>query len=98
MKNNNKATKMQLAKKRSVKAPVSCLQTKKVSTELALLSKQLKGSLQYRIGVNRATARTAKKNMYYVGMDLGDKKSNYCFLDATGDIMQKEFWQRTRRN
>ena len=85
MKNNIKATKMQLAKKRSVKAPVSCLQTKKVSNELALLSKQLRGSLRDRTRVSRATSR-AMKSSYYVGMDLGDKKSNYCFLGATGDI------------
>jgi hypothetical protein len=46
MKNNIKATKMQLAEIRSVKAPVSCLQTRKVSNELVLLSNQLKGSLR----------------------------------------------------
>jgi hypothetical protein len=66
MKNNIKATKMQLAEKRSVKAPVSCLQTKKVSNEIAFLSKQLKGFLRDRTGANRASARAAKKNSYIV--------------------------------
>jgi hypothetical protein len=31
-------------------------------------------------------ARAAKEVSCYVGMDLGDKHSNYCFIDAKGDI------------
>ena len=77
MKNNIKATKMQLAKNHPVKMQISCVQTKKVSREHKQLSERLKRG---------SRARTAKEVSYYVGIDLGDKKSNYCFLDAEGNI------------
>ena len=82
MKNNIKATKMQLAKKHSVKAQISITQTKKVSTELGQVSERLKHSLRDR----GSRARAAKQVSCYVGMDLGDKNSNYCFLDARGNM------------
>ena len=82
MKNISKATKMQLAKNPAVKAQINDVQTKKVSTELEQVGKRLKHSLRNR----RRRARAAKEVSCYVGMDLGDKKSNYCFIDAKGNI------------
>jgi len=82
MKNISKATKMQLAKKHPVKAQISCTQQKKVSREIERLSERLKHPM--RDHGNRA--RAAKEISCYVGIDLGDKKSNYCFLDAKGNI------------
>jgi transposase len=75
MKNISKATKMQLAKKDPVK--ISSTPTKKVSAEMEQLSEQLKRG---------SRARAAKEDSCYVGIDLGDKKSNYCFIDAKGNI------------
>jgi hypothetical protein len=82
MKNNIKATKMQLAKKHPVKTQISSKQTKNVSREIDHLSERLK-HLMRDCG---SQARAAKKVSFCVGIDLGDKKSNYCFLDAKGNI------------
>jgi transposase len=81
MKNNIKATKMQLAKKHSVKTQISCEQTKKASIEIEQLSERIKHPMRDR----GSRARAAKEVSFYVGIDLGDKKSNYCFLDAKGN-------------
>jgi transposase len=57
------------------------------------------------VGTNRGDARRSRKRQscssdrIHCGVDLGDKKSNYCYLDATGKILiegslattQKEF-------
>ena len=82
MKNNIKATTMQLAKNHSVKAQITGTQTKKASRE----SEQLSERLKYPIRDGGSRARAAKEVNCYVGIDLGDKKSNYCFLDAKGNI------------
>ncbi len=82
MKDNIKATKMQLAKKHPVKAQINCVQTKKVSIEPDQERERVKHSLRNR----GSRVRAAKEVSCYVGMDLGDKKSNYCFLDAKGNI------------
>ena len=57
MKNNIKATKMQLAKKHPVKAQISNTQTKKVSKEIGQLSERLKHPMRDR----GSRARTAKQ-------------------------------------
>jgi len=80
VKNNIKATRMQLGKKHSVQ--ISRVQTKKVSIESDPERERLKLTLRNR--GSRASA--AKKVSCYVGMDLGDKNSNYCFIDAKGNI------------
>ena len=82
MKNNIKATKMQLAKKHTVKTQISDVQTKKVSIETDPERERLKHSLRNR----GSRARSAKEVSCHVGMDLGDKKSNYCFVDEKGNI------------
>ena len=82
MKNNIKATKMQLAKKHALKVQINDAQTKKVSTELEQVCERVKHSLRHR----GPRTRTAKQVRYYVGMDIGDKNSNYCFIDAKGNI------------
>ena len=82
MKNNIKTTKMQLAKKHAVKPQINDAQTKKVSIEREQVSERLKHSLRNR----GRRARAVKQVSCYVGMDLGDKNSNYCFIDAKGNI------------
>ena len=82
MKNNSKATKMKLAKKHPVKTQISNTQTKKVSQEIEQLFERLRHPIRDR----GSRARAAKEISCCVGMDLGDKKSNYCFLDAKGNI------------
>jgi transposase len=82
MKNNIKATKMQSVKKHLVKTQISGMQTKKVSREIELLSEHM----QHPIRDHGSRARAAKEVSFYVGIDLGDKKSNDCFLDAKGNI------------
>jgi transposase len=84
MRNNTKAAKMQLAKKDSMKTQAGDEQTKKSSKEINQLSEQMKISLRNRGKSSRAKA--AKDISAYVGIDLGDKKSNYCFIDADGNI------------
>jgi hypothetical protein len=78
MKNSIKATKMQLAKKHPVKARISNMQTKKESREIEQLSNRMKHPMRD----HGSQARAAKEVSFYIGIDLGDKKSNYCFLDA----------------
>ena len=82
MKNNIKATKMQLAKKHLVKAQISTTQTKKESREIEQLSQRMKHPIRER----GSRTRAAKAVRFYIGIDLGDKKSNYCFLDTKGNI------------
>jgi transposase len=82
MKNNIKATKMQSAKKQPVKAQITRVATKKASSELEQLSERMKHPMRDR----GSQARAAKEVSFCVGIDLGDKKSNYCFLDAKGNI------------
>lgn len=84
MKNNTKAAKMQLAKKDSVKTKANDEQTKKASKDIEQLSKRLTQS--WRIRGKSSRAETARELSAYVGIDLGDKKSNYCFIDAEGNI------------
>lgn len=57
MKNNNKATQMQLAKNHSVKAQISSVQAKKVSRELEQVGKRLRNSSRDR----GSRARAAKE-------------------------------------
>ncbi len=82
MKNISKASKMQLAKKRLVRTQIHSTQTKKVSREINQLSERIKHPKRNR----GSQARAAKEVSFYVGIDLGDKTSNYCFLDAKGNI------------
>jgi len=82
MKNNIKATKMQSAKKQPVKVQITRVVTKKGSREIEHLSERMKHPMRDR----GSQARAAKEVSFYVGIDLGDKKSNYCFLDAKGNI------------
>ena len=82
MKNISKATNMQSAKKHPVKAQITRVVTKKASRELEQLSERIKHPTPDR----GSQARAAKEVSFYVGIDLGDKKSNYCFLDAKGNI------------
>jgi hypothetical protein len=82
MKNHIKATKMQLAKKHPVKTQISSTQTKKASREIEDLS----GRFKHPMRNSGSQARAAKEVSFYVGIDLGDNKSNYCFLDAKGNI------------
>lgn len=83
MKNISKARKMQLAKKHCVKTQIGSAPTKKVSREIEQASEGLKHPIEDR----GSRARAAKEVRFYVGIDLGDKKSNYCFLDAKGNIV-----------
>ena len=89
MKNNIKATKMQLAKKHPVKTQISSTQTKKVSTELERVGERLKHDRR---------ARSAKQVSCYVGMDLGDKKRITASWMRKEICLQKELWQRHRRS
>ena len=94
MKNNIKAPKMQLAKKHPVKTQISSMQTKKVSREIEQVSDRFKHPKRDCGSHERA----AKEISFYIGIDLGDKKSNYCFLDAKRISLQKEHWQGCRRS
>lgn len=85
MKNIIKAPKMQLAKKQSKQ--INNLQTKKASIEPQPLSEPLK---------HRSRARAIKEVGFYVGIDLGDKKSNYCFIDVKGTIFAEGVFATTQ--
>jgi transposase len=82
MKNNIKANKTQSAKKHLAKKRNGYEQTEKVSRKLEKPEEQLKHSLRDR----GSRAKAAKQIGAYVGIDLGDRKSNYCFIDAEGSI------------
>jgi transposase len=81
MKNNIKAAKMQLAKKDSAKTTtIRDEQTKKVSKDIEQSTDRGKSS----------RAKVAKGISAYIGIDLGDKKSNYCIIDPNGNIVAEE--------
>jgi transposase len=82
MKNNIKAAKMQLAKKDAAEAQISSTQRNKAAREIEQLSEGLINSIRD----HGSQVRASKKVSCYVGIDLGDKKSNYCFIDAEGNI------------
>ena len=82
MKNSIKAAKMRLAKKHPVKTQIQNAQTKKTSAEISQENKRLIDSLRDR----GSRAKAGRQFSCFVGIDLGDKKSNYCFIDAKGYI------------
>jgi transposase len=82
MKNIIKDTKTQLAKTHPMKAQISCTQRKKASRKLEQLGERWKHFSRN----HGSWARAPKEVSCYVGIDLGDKGSNYCFLDAEGNI------------
>jgi transposase len=44
----------------------------------------------------KAAAKPAKAVTFYIGIDLGDKKSNYCVLDGGGEIRAEDKLATTR--
>jgi hypothetical protein len=56
------------------------VKTKEVSRELQQLSERLNRSLRDRANISRAITAAVNEDGFYVGIDLRDKKSNYCFL------------------
>jgi transposase len=74
-----------------VKQPVSC--------EIREVLKKLRAGTNPGDAQRRRQGQSCSSDGIYCGVDLGDKKSNYCYLDVTGNILiegslattQKEF-------
>jgi transposase len=88
MKKQIKNTKTESAKKQPVKTRTKSNSTEanNVSKEIRQLAKQLSHSLLEQANNSQAVA-AAIADSFCVGIDLGDKKSDYCFLDAKGNIV-----------
>lgn len=88
MKKHIKNTKTEPEKKQPVNTQTKSNSTdgKNVSKEIRQLAKQLNHSLLARANNSRAVAAVIADS-FCVGIDLGDKKSNYCFLDSKGSIV-----------
>ena len=56
------------------------------SKEIRQLARQLNDSLLEHVD-NSRTVKATISNALWVGIDLGDKKSNYCFLNTKGNIV-----------
>jgi transposase len=87
MKNHNKTTKTESAKKQIVKTQVSKTELKNVPREIQELADRLSRSLCERASMSQAAMAAVSEDGWFVGIDLGDRKSNHCFLDARGQIV-----------
>jgi len=81
-------TKTESTKKQAVKTEIESSITKinSGSREIRQLARQLNDSLLEHVD-NSKTVKATISNALWVGIDLGDKKSNYCFLDTKGNIV-----------
>ncbi len=86
MKKHSKIAENESATKRPAKAQVSTKQTKKVSQEIRKFAARLNGLPQERKPISPVAMGPASEVRWSVGIDLGDRKSNYCFLDGSGPI------------
>lgn len=87
MKNHNKTTKTESAKKQIVKTQISNTELKNIPREIQELAGRLSGLLRERAGTRQAAMAAVSEDGWFVGIDLGDRKSNHCFLDARGQIV-----------
>jgi hypothetical protein len=87
MKNHNKTTKTESAKKQIVKTQVSNTELKNIPREIQELADRLSRLLRKRAGMSQATMAAVSEDGWFVGIDLGDRKSNHCFLDVRGEIV-----------
>ena len=87
MKKHIKNTKTESTKKQPVKTQTkpSITEINSVSKEIRWLAQQLRDSLLEHADNSKAV-KAAISDAFWVGIDLGDKKSNYCFLDTKGNI------------
>lgn len=83
MQERNKTTKRESARKQLVKTPISNRETKNVPREIQELSDRLSRSLRERTSMSPAAMAAVGDDGWFVGIDLGDRKSNHCFLDAS---------------
>jgi transposase len=88
MKNNSKAAKMQIAKNRSAHTKSSDNRTQKVFKGTEPLPEPTQQSARNR--KKRSRMKAAKEFSAYIGIDLGDKKSNCCILEPNGSIFAEE--------
>ena len=87
MENHNKATKTESAKKQIVMTRVRKTGTKNIPREIQELADRLSCSLRERAGRSQAAMAAVSEDGWFVGIDLGDRKSNCCFLEARGQIV-----------
>jgi hypothetical protein len=73
---------MQSARKQPVKAQITRVVTKKAPRGLEQLSERMTHPMRNR----GSQAKVAKEVRFHAGIDLGEKKSNYCFLDEKRNI------------
>ena len=87
MKKNSKTAKSQSAKKQLVKTASSPVATKNVPREIQRVADALCRAARERTKDSQAAMAAVSGSGFCVGIDLGDRKSNYCFLDAKGNIV-----------
>ncbi len=65
-------------------------QTKLLAGRVRELIRRLKATPPVSAGKRKATAEETKPVAYYIGIDLGDKKSNYCIMDQGEEIRAED--------
>jgi transposase len=86
MKENSKVAKSESANKQIVKSNASQV-TPKTPSDLRAVAKRLRLNQQFQ----GDDAMTRSAVTFFVGIDLGDKKSNYCILNKSGGIVEEGF-------
>jgi len=93
MKKHNKTDKTESAKKQIV-ATQSNNEKQYVKKEVRGLVEKLNGAM--RENKSQPVVPVVTRDGFHVGIDLGDKKSNYCFLDAAAKIVAEGKLATTR--
>jgi hypothetical protein len=55
--------------------------------DVRMMLRKLEANATAARGMRKAEGTKSKRVVFYVGIDLGDKESRYCFLDGHGEIM-----------
>lgn len=86
MKNDSKIAKEKSSKKQTVKNNASQVASKTPS-DLRAVAKRLRQNQQSQLQDPIVSSAVT----FFVGVDLGDKKSNYCVLNQNGDIIKEGY-------
>lgn len=86
MKEHSKASKSESARKQAVETQANNRERQETTREIQRLAERLWRAARAGAG-NGQPATAIVEDGFHVGIDLGDRESNYCFLDAKGNIV-----------
>ncbi len=71
-------------------------QAKQLKGEVRMMLRKLEVNMTAARGKRKATELKSKPVAFYIGIDLGDKRSRFCFLDEGGEIVVEGSLATTR--